>query len=126
MLVVKCLVLQLKVLKLFVLAIRVALEQLGEVVHPLTDLLMQFLELSFRAFFEFLELHLQFALLLALVLQRFLEVIDCDLANKVCTSISSTCYFTVVVKPSLESVLPARDIMRSLRLELVRIAIKLF
>ena len=87
---------------------------------------MQFLELSFGAFFQLPELHLQFALLLSLVLQRFLEVVNGDLAIKVGTSISSTCYFTVVVKPSLESALPARDIMRSLRFELVRIAIKLY
>lgn len=53
-------------------------------------------------------------------------MIDGDLDGKGCTSMSSTCSLTVVVKPSLLSVFPARDIMRSLRLELFRIAIKLY
>ena len=52
-------------------------------------------------------------------------MIDGDLSRMISTSISSTCSLTVVVNPSLESVLPARDIMRSLRLELVLITIKL-
>jgi len=69
MLVVEGLVLQLQVLELFILAIGVALEQFGEVVDPFADLLVQFLELSLGALFQFLELHLQFALLLALALE---------------------------------------------------------
>jgi len=52
-------------------------------------------------------------------------MIDSDLTIVVDTSMSSTCYLTVVVNPSLESVLPPKDIMRSLRLEPVRITIKL-
>ena len=52
-------------------------------------------------------------------------MIDGDLSGEVGTSMSSTCSLTVVVKPSLESVFPPKDIIRSLRLTVVRICNKI-
>lgn len=126
MFVMESLILQFQILKFFVLVIAVALKQLSEVVDPLTYLLMQFLKLGLGALLQLFQLHLKLALLLALVLQRFLEVFHSDLHLFSPTSMSQTCSLTVVVKPSLESVLPARDIMRSLRLLPVLITIKLY
>lgn len=125
MLVVESGVLQFQVLEFFVLVGAIALEQIGQVVDALADLLMQFLELGLRAFLQLLQLHLQFALLLPLRLQGLLEVVHGHLNWEECTSMSSTCSFTVVVRPSLESVRPARDIIKSLRLALVRICNKI-
>jgi hypothetical protein len=82
---------------------------------------VQLVELRLGAFLELLELHLQFALVLPLHIQRLLEVINGNLGLSILTSMSSTCSLTVVVRPSLESVLPPRDIIRSFRLVLCRI-----
>lgn len=125
-LVVQGLVLEFEVFELFVLVIAVALEQLREVVDSLTYLLMQFLKLGLGTLLQLLQLHLKLALLLSLVLQRFLEVVHRHLNHRQHTSMSSTCSLTVVVKPSLESVLPASDIIRSFRLLPVLITIKLY
>jgi hypothetical protein len=59
-------VLEFQVLEFFVLVRAIALEQIGQVVDALADLLMQFLELRLCAFLQLLQLHLQFALLLPL------------------------------------------------------------
>jgi hypothetical protein len=120
-LIVQGLVLQFQVFELFILCVAIALEDIGQVVDPFGDFLVEFLELGLGAFLQFLQLHLQFALLFALGLQRLLEVVDGDLNGCGGTSMSSTCSLTVVVRPSLPSVRPASESMRSLRLELVRI-----
>jgi hypothetical protein len=59
-------VLEFQILEFFVLVSAIALEQIGQVVDALADLLMQFLELRLCAFLQLLQLHLQFALLLPL------------------------------------------------------------
>jgi hypothetical protein len=115
------LVLQFQILKLLILGVAIALEDVSEVVDAFGDLLMQFLELGFGALLQLLQLHLQLALLLALRLQRLLEVVDRHLPRANSTSMSSTCSFTVVVSPSFPSVRPASDSIRSFRLELCRI-----
>ena len=75
MLVMESCVLEFQILEFFVLVGTIALEEVGQVVNAFTDLLMQFLELCLGAFFQFLQLHLQFALLFALRFQGLLEVI---------------------------------------------------
>ena len=69
MLVVEGRVLELEVLEFFVLLVAIRFEELGQVVDPLADLLVQLVELGFGAFLQFFELHLQFALLLPLALE---------------------------------------------------------
>lgn len=79
MLVVQGLVLQLEVLKFFVLRVAVALEGVRQIVDPLANLLVQLLELRLRTLLQLLYLHLQFTLLLSLGFQGLLEVVDSHL-----------------------------------------------
>lgn len=69
MLVVQGGVLELEVLEFFVLLVAIRFEELGKVVNPLADLLVQFVELGLGAFLQFFQLHLQFALLFPLALE---------------------------------------------------------
>lgn len=79
MLVVQGLVLQLEVLKFFVLSVAVALEGIGQVVDSFANLLVQLLELRLGNLLKLLYLHLEFTLLLPLGFQGLLEMVDSHL-----------------------------------------------
>lgn len=79
MLVVQGLVLQLEVLKFFVLSVAVTLEGIGQIVDSLANLLVQLLELRLGTLLKLLYLHLKFTLLLPLDFQGFLEMVDSHL-----------------------------------------------
>ena len=76
MLVVQGLILQLEILKLFVLIGAIRLENISQIVHSLAYFLMQFMELGLGGLLEFLQLHLYFALLFSLIFKVLFEVID--------------------------------------------------
>ena len=66
MLIMQSLILQFQILKFLVLTIAIALEHIGEIVDPLSDLFVQFLKLCLSALLQLFQLHLQLALLLSL------------------------------------------------------------
>ena len=72
-------VLELEVFEFFVLLVAVWLEEFGQIVDSLAYFFVKLVELCFRAFFQFFQLHLKFALLFSLAFEWFFEMIHGDL-----------------------------------------------